>query len=87
MRWRDCDSCDKRTYTAENPFVECRVPRPSDRSDMCCVMAGHLWCFGPNRPASDLPQIGAEGGLATPEQWQAWIESKDADEAGFAFLG
>lgn len=83
MTWKTCDACDRSDgYTDANPFVELRTPRPSDPSDMCCVMAGHKNCFARN---ATLPDIG-RGGIATPEQWATWIESKEAQAAGFVFL-
>lgn len=49
--WLTCDMCDSDAYTADNPFTEGRTPRPSDPSDLCCVIAGHLKCIGGKTPA------------------------------------
>lgn len=84
MSWSKCDSCGESAYTADNPFVEYRQPRPSDPSDMCCTLAGHFRCFSP--VSASLPQISADGGVATPAQWREWIEGEGA-LLGFAFLG
>jgi hypothetical protein len=83
MSYMTCDSCDGNTYTHDNPFVEFRVPRPSDKSDMCCTLAGHKKCFA---PSTELPSIGETGGVATPVQWELWIESPEARKHGFCFL-
>lgn len=85
MAWLECDICKQHTYTDENPFVEMRIPRPSDPSDMCCVLAGHKNCVGAAK--SELPQITESGGAATVEQWEKWIETKEARSWGFLFLG
>lgn len=74
-----CDICDGGYYTHDNPFVNYRVPRPSDPTDMCCTMWGHLKCLGGK--ISMTPQ----GGVATPDQWQDWIENEGA-KLGFCFL-
>lgn len=83
MAWSQCDHCKGEIYTAENPFVEFRTRRPSDPREMCCVMAGHKQCLN----VTDIPSIGNEGGVATRQQWEEWIESKAALDAGFMFLG
>lgn len=71
MSYFDCDACGATEYTEANPFVEVRVPRPSDPSDMCCIMAGCLNCFP---------------GSKTPAQWNEYIESKVAMINGHYFL-
>lgn len=71
-----CDVCNSDAYTAENFFVEARTPRPSDPSDLCCIMAGHLDCFGGS--------IG--GSINTPAGWNEYIESPEAYAAGYLFL-
>jgi len=84
MAWNECDICKTAAYTDDNPFVEYRCQRPSDKSDMCCTMAGHMKCFN----VADISKLKAspEGGIATPKQWSAWIESKEAHAAGYLFL-
>lgn len=72
MAYMICDICENEDYNVGNPFVEIRVPRPSDPSDMCCIMAGHDECFG--------------GGNMTPDQWSDWIESPEAAAAGYYWL-
>lgn len=80
----ECDNCGNNEYTDDNPLVQVRTRRPSDHSDMCCVMAGHAKCFVED-PAT-LPQIGETDGIATPAQWEAWIEKPETAKAGFLFL-
>lgn len=76
----NCDICDDDTYTEENPLVEARTQRPSDHSEMCCVMAGHLKCLG-----GEL-NIGETAGLQTPQAWMDWIMTDEAEANGFLFL-
>lgn len=66
-----CDGCGTVEYTERNPFVEVRVPRPSDPSDMCCIMAGCSDCFP---------------GSKTPTEWKEYIESRMALVNGHMFL-
>lgn len=87
MVWKSCDAgCGSKDYSEDNPFVEGRTQRPSDKSEMTCVIAGHLRCLT-NKTAADLPSILDREGFATPEQWQAWIKSEAAAKAGFTDLG
>lgn len=89
MAFLDCDICDGSNYTEENPFVEVRTPRPSDRSCMTCTLAGHSVCIrnGIATPLPDPQDIElVSGGIATPERWERWIESETADANGFLFL-
>jgi hypothetical protein len=72
----NCDICNTNQYTEANPFVEVRTPRPSDPSDMCCILAGHLDCFG--------GQVGET--VNTPDGWADWIESEDAARQGYMWL-
>ena len=65
-----CDVCDK---PIEGEKFEARTPRPSDPSDMCCVMWACETC---------APQIGAK----PASYWDEWIESEEAVKAGFIFL-
>lgn len=85
MAWGDCDVCDKNVYYASDPFVEMRLPRPSDRREMTCILAGHRECLH-GGIAVALPSISEAGGTATPQQWQAWITSDEARRMGFLFL-
>lgn len=80
---RECDHCNGLNYTPDNPRVFCCVPRPSDPSEMCCVLAGHKNCLARDQP---VPSICESGGVATGDQWEEWIESPDAMSKGFAFL-
>lgn len=84
MSWMTCDVCRKSNYTTDNPMVEYRQQRPSDKSDMCCTMAGHMKCLGTNNIAN--LKASEYGGNATRQQWNDWIESKEAMKAGFLFL-
>ncbi len=79
----NCDMCDKTDYTPENPRVFFCQQRPSDRAEMCCVLAGHAKCIPVQ---GELPQISETGGAATAEQWNDWIESAEARKAGFLWL-
>lgn len=71
MSYMDCDDCGGAEYSPGNPYVEIRVPRPSDPSDLCCIMGGHSACFPGNR---------------TPAEWDDYIESPEAYAAGYLFL-
>jgi hypothetical protein len=82
ISWTECDQCGQREYSAENPFVEFRTPRPSNRTEMTCVLAGHQKCM-----RVSLFSTGPEGGVATPEMWAEWIRSPEAKAAGFEKLG
>lgn len=66
-----CDGCNRTYYTAENPYVEVRVARPSDPSDLVCVLAGCASCFPGNR---------------TPAEWDEYFDSGAAASDGFAWL-
>lgn len=82
--WLQCDICEKDGYDDDNPFVEVRQKRPSDPADMTCIMAGHWKCLG--GMAGKEPSPSELGGVATPEQWQEWIEGPGESE-GFLWLG
>lgn len=72
MSYSECDNCGGSDYIAErDPFVEVRVPRPSDPSDLVCIIAGHHSCFPGNK---------------TPAEWEEYIESPEAYAAGYLFL-
>lgn len=71
MSYFECDGCGTKEYTKENPFVEVRTPRPSDPSDLCCIVAGCLACFP---------------GTRTPQEWSEYIETEDAYAQGYLFL-
>lgn len=74
-----CDTCGSKDYTALNPFVEVRIPRPSDRADLCCILAGHGDCFGYRR-GQENPSV------KTPDEWTEYIESEDAMREGYLWL-
>lgn len=76
MDYMTCDSCGALDYTGVNPYVEVRVPRPSDPSDLCCILGGHLGCFGNS--------IGTS--VNTPSGWDEYIESPEALRNGHLFL-
>lgn len=80
---KECDSCKISEYTDDNPRVFMCMPRPSDMSEMCCVMAGHRNCIAAH---STLPDIGQSGGVATAEQWEEWIDNDTSLRMGFIFL-
>lgn len=71
MSYFSCDACGTEEYTPENPFVEVRVPRPSDRTDLCCIIAGCAACFP---------------GTRTPAEWEEYFESGEAGRDGYLFL-
>jgi hypothetical protein len=52
-----CDMCGK--PCTEGEWVEVRIPRPSDPTDMTCIMAGCKACFPDGK---------------SPKAWQEWIE-------------
>lgn len=87
---RQCDSCDGAEYTKDDPFVHACQQRPSDPSDMCCVMWGHWHCLGGKGPyVPHLPTISGgdtKGALATPDDIEKWIESPDARAFGYTFI-
>jgi RNase P subunit RPR2 len=68
---RKCDVCDGE-YAYRDRW-EVRIPRPSDPSDMSCI----LWVCAP---------CGPRMGARTPAQWDEYIESPEALEAGHYFL-
>lgn len=89
---RECDNCGGTDYTAENPRVLYCRQRPSDKSDMCCVMAGHWQCFSggiegkayvAQLPTREHP--GSEA-LATGDDLERWIEGPEARALGYVFL-
>lgn len=71
----NCDGCDTTTYTETNPYVEVRVPRPSDPSDLCCIIAGCSDCFG-----------GIGETVKTPQGWSEYMESDEAYDKGYMWL-
>ena len=81
MSVSDCDVCGDSGYPDANPFVEARIPRPSDPRDMCCVLAGHRRCL--NGMCSNPPT--KNGGRLTPGEWQTWIET-EGRALGFLWL-
>lgn len=66
-----CDGCGSSEYSSVNPYVEIRTSRPSDPSDLVCVLAGCASCFP---------------GEKTPEEWETYFDSGDAARDGFAWL-
>ncbi len=73
-----CDgNCGKRVERAD--LVEVRIARPSDPSDLCCIMAGCADCFRPSSPF-------AGGCQAYAHSWDVYIESACARERGHAFI-
>lgn len=86
FKWSTCDTCNKSTgYSPEDPFIELRQRRPSNHADMACTLAGHLKCIQPSLDARQLPRISDTGGVATPEQWETWIENEGAKK-GFLWI-
>lgn len=85
-----CDSCKGTEYTAENPFVKMCRRRPSDPSDMCCVLAGHWDCFTiirrPYAPVLPTARHDLGEAKATPEDLERWIEGPDARACGYMFI-
>lgn len=67
----ECDGCERTSFNAANPYVEVRVPRPSDPSDLVCILAGCASCFP---------------GTRTPLEWDEYFESGEAGRDGFAWL-
>ena len=58
----ECDVCDKQI---EGERWEARTTRPSDPTDMCCVMWACADCG---------PKLGAK----PASYWDAWIENEGA---------
>lgn len=73
-RGTTCDMCDG--FMRWDRAIEHRTTRPSDPSDMCCVMATHRVC--PNGHSF------GKGGM-TGRAWDAWIENEGAN-LGYVFL-
>lgn len=72
MSFPACDSCGTVNYIAErNPYVEVRVARPSDPSELVCILAGCNSCFP---------------GSKTPAEYEEYFESGEAGRDGFAWL-
>lgn len=67
-RFIKCDGCGKQVA---NP-VEVRTRRPSDPTDLCCIMVGCQLCFGtaqqPDKWADAVPSV------MRPQQWDEWVE-------------
>lgn len=63
-----CDICEADVPVSER--LEVRTPRPSDPTDMCCI----LW-VGPCHPS----------GGKTAAEWNVWIEN-EGREKGFMWL-
>ncbi len=68
-----CDQCGN--LVERDDIVEVRLPRPSDPTDLCCIMAGCADCFRPGDPAQ-----GATAALAYV--WDAYVESDHAKARG-----
>lgn len=67
----ECDGCGISEYSASNPYVEVRVARPSDPSELVCILAGCISCFP---------------GSKTPAEYEEYFESGAAAADGFAWL-
>lgn len=86
---KSCDFCGTSEYTNENPFVRLCQRRPSDKSDMCCVMWGHWRCTGNSGPyVAQLPTMEHDLGyaVATYTDLETWIESETAQKLGYLFI-
>ena len=70
------DSCHGR------PRWEMRTRRPSDPSDLTCIMVICDLCAAEAGGESMSPN----GGLATSSRWDEWIESDAAIGGGILFL-
>lgn len=68
----NCDTCN--TPLSREDLVEVRIPRPSDPTDLCCVMAGCVSCF----PKGESSRTAAE--------WNEFIESPEASAKGYLWL-
>lgn len=84
-----CDACGGDEFTGANPLIRYCRQRPSDHSDMCCVMWGHWLCLGGEGPyVARLPTIanGERDALATLADLETWIESPEARRLEYVFI-
>lgn len=67
-----CDDCGK--VIPDGKEYQCRIPRPSDKADMCCIFAVGPCC------KDKWP------GAKLYEDWVKWIEEGEGHKSGFLFL-
>lgn len=75
---RECDLCQM-PIDRRASLVEIRTIRPSDPSDLCCI----LWSCRGCTPES---HTSVTGGSATAAEWDDFIESDEARASGLCFL-
>lgn len=79
-----CDNCEKN----EAEF-EVRVQRPSDRTDMVCIVFSCAACCDPKTSAQlkeFVPAHPKTPVAATPEAWEEYMDSDEASQAGHLWL-
>ena len=72
------DTCDICSEKVDEP-VEVRTRRPSDPSDLCCVMAGCEDCLGPRQHPEN--HWGSVPSVMTSRDWDRWIETYGANHS------
>jgi len=77
-----CDICDVAVEADKLLFV--RQARPSDPSDMTCLMAGCEKCFMPD-PYDEVVEMGVVPSVMTDSDWERWIE-EEGHKYGKCFL-
>ena len=86
LAWRKMGKCDYDydfQHSCHGPaVVEVRTVRPSDPSDLSCIMLICEICAAEGGGTS----VSADGGQATAIQWNEWIETDEAARAGIFFL-
>lgn len=74
---QNCDACGAEVPEEEMIYV--RVQRPSDKYDLCCVIAGCKSCFQPSEKLTGP-------GSATAAQWEEYFDSGQAINDGYLFM-
>ena len=84
MRDVQCDYCEKEIHWVGD-LVEIRVPRPSDPTDVTCVMWSCTECTDPlTLEELERAHIGYAAALKTT--WDEYVETETARKRGHLFL-
>lgn len=70
-RFKDCDHCDREDVPC--PYEVC-LPRPSNPSEMCCVLCFCTDCVTTDKVPIPLTEPSIDGGLALYSDWRNWCE-------------
>lgn len=70
-RFTECDQCGGETPC---PYEVC-LPRPSDPSEMACVLVFCKPCVETGRVTISVTDPGPEGGMALWHDWQEWCSA------------